>query len=273
MSKRKKPKFHCKSEAQKKAIAAYYAKRAAQKKGRTASGHVPQGRTLSTYDKYLSGGQKTGSQKERPVVVIEANTKNDLAVVPLSTRDGSNRTHLRKYQQGQSYFKHYVETQDDEGKAIRVNHKFRENRPEMDVSADDVEFIKDTVLIIQSPCKRTERKLINSVKNKIPEIHHSGQFRDSRAAGVTTELSRLPNFIIRDTLWKVKRFLGETHENIETNIEGNIAVGGYGGRGIFHLHGVSDMKDRLLRSLRSLRKIDYVASAGRTRNAGRRGAG
>lgn len=159
MSKRKKPKFHCKSEAQKKAIAANYAKRAAQKKGRTASGHVPQGRTLSTYDKYLPGGQKTGSQKERPVVVIEANTKNDLAVVPLSTRDGSNRTHLRKYQQGQSYFKHYVETQDDEGKAIRVNQKFRENRPGMDVSADDVEFIKDTVFNHSKPMQANRKKI------------------------------------------------------------------------------------------------------------------
>ena len=34
MSKKKKLKFHCKSEAQKKAIAASYAKRAAQKNGR-----------------------------------------------------------------------------------------------------------------------------------------------------------------------------------------------------------------------------------------------
>ena len=29
-------------------------------------------------------------------------------------------------------------------------------------------------------------------QKKVPEINHSGQFRDSRAAGVTTEQSRLP---------------------------------------------------------------------------------
>ena len=52
--------------------------KAARTKGRTASGKVPQGRTLSTYDKYLPGGKKTGSQKKRPVVVIEANEKMTL---------------------------------------------------------------------------------------------------------------------------------------------------------------------------------------------------
>lgn len=160
MSKRKgKPKFHCKSEAQKKAIAASYARKAAQNKGRTASGKVPQGRTLSTYDKYLPGGKKTGSQKERPVVVIETNPKNDLAVVPLSTRDGKNRTHLKNYQQGQSYFKHYVETQDDEGNPIRVNQKFRENSPKMDVSSEDVEFIKDKVLNHSKPMQGNRKKI------------------------------------------------------------------------------------------------------------------
>ena len=30
---------------------------------RTALGKVPKGRTISTYDKYLPGGKKTGSEK------------------------------------------------------------------------------------------------------------------------------------------------------------------------------------------------------------------
>lgn len=159
MAKKNKRRFHCVSEAQKKAIAANYARKAAKNKGRTASGKVPQGRTLSTYDKYLSGGKKTGSQKERPVVVIEANAKNDLAVVPLSTRSGSNRTHLPHYQQGQSYFKHYVEVEDDEGKPIRVNDKFRENSPNMDVSGKDVERIKDIVFNHSRPMQANKKKI------------------------------------------------------------------------------------------------------------------
>lgn len=136
------------SEKQLRAIRANYARMAGNKKPliRTKSGRVPQGRTLSTEDKYIGRGGKTGSNKDRPVVVIEANSNNDLAVVPLSSRDGKDRTKLKNYQQGQSYFKHYVEIEDDEGKPIRINEKFRENHPNMDVSNDDLKKIIDKVL-------------------------------------------------------------------------------------------------------------------------------
>lgn len=162
--KRKQPKFRCKSEAQKKAIAANYARKAAQNKGRTASGKVPQGRTLTTHDKYLDRKAKQ-PEKERPVVVIEASENNDLAVVQLSTRAGKDRTRLKNYQQGQSYFKHYVEIEDDEGKPIRVNEKFRENHPNMDVSSADVEFIKDKVFNHSVPVQKN-RKLIDRFRGK-----------------------------------------------------------------------------------------------------------
>ena len=128
-------------------------------KKRTKGGKVPQGRTLSTYDHYLGNGKNTGSKKERPVVVIEANENNDLAVVPLSSRQGRNRTRLKNYQQGQSYFKHYVEIQDDEGYPIRVNKKFRENHPNMDVSRQDVERITDKVLYRSQPATENRRKM------------------------------------------------------------------------------------------------------------------
>lgn len=134
-------------------------------KARTASGRVPQGRTLSTRDNYLSGSKKTGSTKERPVVVVEANDRNDLAVVPLSSRKGRNRTQLKNYQQGQSYFKHYVEIQDDEGNPIRVNKKFKENHPNMDVSRQDVDTIIDTVFNHSKPMQKN-RKRINKFRGK-----------------------------------------------------------------------------------------------------------
>ncbi len=127
-------------------------------RGRTASGKVPQGRTLTTHDNYL-GKKKSGSEKERPVVVIEANERNDLAVVPLSSRPGKNRTRLSKYQQGKSYFKHYVEIEDDEGKPIRVNRKFKENHPNMDVSDDDVAFMRDTLLRHSKPMQENQKKM------------------------------------------------------------------------------------------------------------------
>lgn len=135
-------------------------------KKRTKGGKVPQGRTLSTYDHYLGNGKKTGSKKERPVVVIETNDYNDLAVVPLSSRNGKNRTQLKKYQQGQSYFKHYVEIQDDEGNPIRVNKKFRENHSNMDVSRQDVDTIIDTVFNHSKPMQKNKKKISKFRKKK-----------------------------------------------------------------------------------------------------------
>ena len=107
----------------------------------------------------LPGGKKTGSTKERPVVVIEDNGKNELAVVPLSSRNGKDRTRLKNYQQGQSYYKHYVEIEDDEGKPIRINEKFKENHPNMDVSEEDVKKISDTVLYHSRPAPENRKKM------------------------------------------------------------------------------------------------------------------
>lgn len=144
------------SDKQLKAIRRNYAIKAQK---RTKGGKVPQGRTLTTNDKYLSSEKKTGSQKERPIVVIEANQNNDLAVVPLSSRNGRNRTRLKNYQQGQSYFKHYVEIEDDEGKPIHINEKFKENHPNMDVSSEDIIFIRDTVLNKSLPKQANQKKM------------------------------------------------------------------------------------------------------------------
>jgi len=119
---------------------------------------VPQGRTLSTKDNYI-GKNKTKSTKERPVVVIEADDENNLAIVILSSRKGANRTQLKNYQQGQSYFKHFVEIEDNEGRPIRVNKKFRENHKNQDVSQLDVLKIKDTVLNHSKPMQENQRKI------------------------------------------------------------------------------------------------------------------
>ena len=106
--------------------------------------YVPWGRTLTTKDNYL-GKQKTGSKKTRPVVVVDNNTRNESAVFPLSSRKGANRTKLRNYQQGRSYYKHYLEIEDNEGKPIKVNNKFRENHKNMDLSREDVLDIRQNI--------------------------------------------------------------------------------------------------------------------------------
>ena len=99
---------------------------------------IPPGRTLSTFDNYI--GRNKSSKKKRGVVVLETNSRDELAVVPLSTRAGSNRTKLDRDQDGKSYFKHYVEIEDDEGKPIKVGSKFRANHKNQDVSAFHVQL-------------------------------------------------------------------------------------------------------------------------------------
>lgn len=124
--------------------------------------NVPWGRTITTNDKYL-GKQKTGSNKKRPVVVIDNNKNNELAVVPLSSKSGSNRTELKGYKNkktGQTtYYKHYIEIEDDEGNPIVINDKFRENHKNMDISREDVDSIRDRVLNHSLPSKSNKEKI------------------------------------------------------------------------------------------------------------------
>lgn len=92
--------------------------------------------------------------KQRTAVVIERNARDELAVVPLSSRAGSHRTRMKKYQQGKSYFKHFVEIEDNEGNPIKVNAKFRENHKNQDVSEKDVNAIRNKVLFRSTPSQR-----------------------------------------------------------------------------------------------------------------------
>lgn len=128
---------------------------------------VPWGRTLTTNDKYL-GKQKTGSSKTRPVVVVD-NYKDNLAVVPLSSKSGANRTKIKGYgnkKTGQNtYYKHYLEIEDNEGKPIRINEKFRENHKNMDISQIRVIEIRNTIFN-KSKQKQRNRKLYDQFTNK-----------------------------------------------------------------------------------------------------------
>lgn len=118
---------------------------------------VPVGRTLSTYDHYLDKSGK--STKKRPVAVIERNKRNELAVVSLSSRDGKHRTRLKNYQDGKSFFKHFVETQDNEGKPIKIGKKFRENHPRNDISRRDVNRIRKKVFENSAPAANNKKKI------------------------------------------------------------------------------------------------------------------
>ena len=120
---------------------------------------VPFGRTLSTYDYYLD--KKSKSTKKRPVVVIDKNKRNEFAVVALSSREGKHRTRLKNYQDGKSFFKHFVETRDDEGAPIVIGKKFRENHPRNDISRRDVLRIRKIVFEKSVPAQRNREKMKN----------------------------------------------------------------------------------------------------------------
>ena len=136
---------------------------------------IPWGRTLTTNDNYL-GKQKTNSKKTRGVVVVDT-YDNNLAVVPLSSRDGANRTELKGYNKSfgkdkkkdkkkvKTYYKHYLEIEDNEGQPIRVNKKFRENHKNMDLSRDDVLDIRQTIFT-KAKTKQRNQKLYDKFHKK-----------------------------------------------------------------------------------------------------------
>ena len=129
--------------------------------------YIPWGRTLTTQDNYL-GKSKTNSKKKRPVAVVDTNGL-DLAVVPLSSKKGANRTELKKHNNkktGQkTYYKHYLEIEDNEGKPIRVNDKFKENHKNMDLSKRDIDDIRKTIFVI-SKQKQRNNNIYNKFKNR-----------------------------------------------------------------------------------------------------------
>lgn len=135
---------------------------------------VPIGRTLKTKDKYLPYDPKKVQKlkEKRWVAVIDKNTNEELAVVRLTDERQPNTTHLPTYKKGNrrdTYFKHFVETQDNEGKAIRVDgKKFVENLSKYDLSKDEINLIQKTVRghCKQATANKKKIELLNRFKRK-----------------------------------------------------------------------------------------------------------
>lgn len=134
---------------------------------------VPIGRTLKTQDKYLpSDRKKVQELKDRRwVVVIDKNTNEELAVVRLTTEKQPNSSPLPNYRHGnkkETRFKHFVETEDDEGKAICADGiKFSQNPQKYDLTSGQVGHIREKVLkhVKQS---QENRAKIEALKKKKP---------------------------------------------------------------------------------------------------------
>lgn len=135
---------------------------------------VPIGRTLKTKDKYLPYDPKKVRElkDKRWVAVIDKNTNEELAVVRLTDERQPNTTHLPTYKKGNrkdTYFKHFVETADSEGNAIRVDgKKFIENLAKYDLSKDEVKEIQNKVYhrVKQSQANNAKIKRLKSRDKK-----------------------------------------------------------------------------------------------------------
>lgn len=135
---------------------------------------VPIGRTLKTKDKYLPYDPKKVRElkNRRWVAVIDKNTDEELAVVRLTDERQPNTTRLPTYKKGNrkdTYFKHFVETEDSEGNAIRVDgKKFIENPARYDLSKDEVKEIQNKVYhrVKQSQANNMKIKRLKSRDKK-----------------------------------------------------------------------------------------------------------
>ena len=133
---------------------------------------VPLGRTIKTKDEYLPIVKKRSKElkDERWVAVIDKNTNEELAIVRLTTKKQPKTTFLRKTKkQGnkvETRFKHFVETEDNEGNAIRVDGKrFIENLQKYDLTANEITKVRDKVLH-HSKQSSENRKKIEKLKAK-----------------------------------------------------------------------------------------------------------
>lgn len=144
----------------------------ANKTEANVSTRYPNGRTLKTQDKYLptdKKGKSDNPKASRRVVVIDSNKKDELAVVKLTTSKQPNTSPLPNYNQGNgkpTRFKHFVETQDNEGKPIKVDgEKFKENPWAYDLTPRQVENVKQQVLKHTAQAQENKKKIAAMKKN------------------------------------------------------------------------------------------------------------
>lgn len=103
---------------------------------------VPVGRTVMVRNGCIN--KNTNSPNDRRThVVIEINN-DDLALVRLTTKK-PNTTQLKKYKDGKSYFKHFVEIENINGQPLRVGNDITQNHKNLDLHNKDIVFIKSTI--------------------------------------------------------------------------------------------------------------------------------
>jgi hypothetical protein len=106
---------------------------------------LPIGQTLETNDLFLPYKKtRVPQSKSRPVIIIDKNKLEEYAIVPGSTKKTPNTTEYNKY--GIKHFRHDIEVEDNEGKPIKQNNKFKQTEKTTKLPISDVNKIKDELL-------------------------------------------------------------------------------------------------------------------------------
>ena len=106
---------------------------------------MPVGQTLETMDIYLPHKVREKlSNKNRPVIIVDKNSKEEYVVIPGSTKRTGNTTYYGKH--GIKFYRHNIEIVDNEGKAIKQNEKFKVTKNSSKLPQLEVERIKDKVV-------------------------------------------------------------------------------------------------------------------------------
>lgn len=134
-------------------------------------GKVQIGGTIKTQDKFLphNPAKVQELKGKRWVVVIDKNTNEELAVVRLTDEKQPNTTELPTYKKGnkrKTFFKHFVEITDNEGKAIRVDgKKFSKNAAKYNLSKEELNIVQ---AVVRAHCKqaKSNKEKLKNLKSK-----------------------------------------------------------------------------------------------------------
>lgn len=140
-------------------------------KRKNVSQTIPNGRILQTRDEFFYGEQdyrkpeKEEAGNYRGSVVVDSNRNDELAVVKLIT--SKNATVLSNYKAGQSKYRPFIETKDDNGDPIKIGGKFIPKSSAHDMAKSDVDKIKRHALIESEPrLNKSNRKKLRDLKNR-----------------------------------------------------------------------------------------------------------
>lgn len=127
---------------------------------------VPNGRTIKTKDKYLPTDKKGKSENpkdKRWIAVISRNECGELAVVSLTTEKQQNTTELKDYKKGNgktTYFKHFVEIEDNNGNPIKIDGvRFIENPAKYDLNKKQVSQVREKVFKHTKQAEENKKKI------------------------------------------------------------------------------------------------------------------